>query len=48
MPAVLTQMGGYSIGTGFESHLCRTKRIRESAAACIPNGRHMVDVDPET
>ena len=47
VPAVLPQVGGDAIGAGHEGELGGPHRVWIGRAPGVPDGRHMVDIDPQ-
>ena len=48
VPAILAQMGGDAVGAGLRRGEGGADRIGMRAAARVPDGRDMVDIDAET
>jgi len=46
LAAVLAQVGGDAVGSGGQGHLGGAHRVRIALPARVPDGGHMVDVDP--
>jgi hypothetical protein len=46
MPPILAQMRGNAIRPGAKGRFGKRHRIGMGAAARIPNGRDMIDIDP--
>jgi hypothetical protein len=47
MAAVFAQMGGNSVAAHLRDNLSGAHRVGMFAAACVPDGRDMIDVDAE-
>jgi hypothetical protein len=45
MPAILAQMGGDAVGSTFYSKVRGAQRIGMQTAACVPERRHVINVD---
>jgi len=48
VPPVFAEMSGDSVGAGIRGDVCRTDGVGMRAAARVPDGRDMVDIDAET